>query len=199
VYAAVGRPPEPEPPDAATVALRMDALVDLIVAKYAPLPAASLSQLVAHLRGGAPQWAAHRAHALARAKQRLACARVDGTVWYWPRDEDPCARRWRVPDAVRLLTPFDPLVWDRRRFEILWGWSYRFEAYMPAARRQLGYYALPLLWRDQVVGWGNLTLTAGRLDSRFGYVSGRCPPDAGFRAALRLELQRMRHFLGLDA
>ena len=50
---------------------------------------------------------------------------------------------------MRLLAPFDPVVWDRRRFEMFWGWAYRFEAYTPAAKRQLGYYALPLLWRDQ--------------------------------------------------
>jgi uncharacterized protein YcaQ len=51
-----------------------------------------------------------------------------------PAPEDPPAR-------VRFLAPFDPLVWDRRRFEHLWGWPYRFEAYTPAARRTRGYYA----------------------------------------------------------
>ncbi len=63
-----------------------------------------------------------------------------------------------MPEAVRLLAPFDPVVWDRRRFEAFWGWAYRFEAYTPAPRRVRGYYALPLLWRDQVIGWGNLAL-----------------------------------------
>ena len=52
---------------------------------------------------------------------------------------------------VRLLTPFDPIVWDRRRFELLWGWAYRFEAYTPVAKRKLGYYALPMLWREHVM------------------------------------------------
>lgn len=54
---------------------------------------------------------------------------------------------------MRLLTPFDPGVWDLRRFEILWGWTYRFEAYTPAPKRKLGYDALPLLWYDRVIGW----------------------------------------------
>src|SRR5271170_5186133 len=62
----------------------MDALVDVVVHKYAPLPASTLGQLVSHLRGGAPQWIAHRGEALARAKQRLAHARVEGIDWYWP-------------------------------------------------------------------------------------------------------------------
>ena len=50
-----------------------------------------------------------------------------------------------------------------RRFELLWGWVYRFEAYTPASKRKLGYYALPLLWRDRVIGWGNLSVKNGEL------------------------------------
>ena len=64
---------------------------------------------------------------------------------------------------MRLLAPFDPVVWDRRRFELLWGWAYRFEAYTPAPKRKLGYYALPLLWRDRVIGWANLSVKDGEL------------------------------------
>jgi uncharacterized protein YcaQ len=97
---------------------------------------------------------------------------------------------------VRLLAPFDPIVWDRRRFELLWGWAYRFEAYTPAPRRKLGYYALPLLWRDRVIGWANVTASDGRIKSDFGYVSGRAPRESAFRDALHAELGRMRRFLG---
>jgi uncharacterized protein YcaQ len=94
-----------------------------------------------------------------------------------------------------LLTPFDPIVWDRRRFEIFWNWAYRFEAYTPAPKRTLGYYALPLLWRDRVIGWGNVTAADGGLHCSFGYVSGCAPRDAAFRAGLEAELSRMRAFL----
>ncbi len=59
------------------------------------------------------------------------------------------------PRRVRFLAPFDPVVWDRRRFEHLWGWPYRFEAYTPSAKRIRGYYAMPLLWCDRVIGWAN--------------------------------------------
>jgi uncharacterized protein YcaQ len=38
---------------------------------------------------------------------------------------------------VRFLAPFDPIVWDRRRFELFWGWPYRFEAYTPPRTRRL--------------------------------------------------------------
>ena len=98
-------------------------------------------------------------------------------------------------DDVRLLAPFDPVVWDRRRFELLWGWPYRFEAYTPAAKRLRGYYALPLLWCDRVVGWGNLAQRNGRLDAQLGYVAGKPPREAGFRHALDDELARIETFL----
>jgi uncharacterized protein len=184
--------------DSGTDMSRMDALVDLIVRKYAPLPAGALGQLLSLLRGGAPQWASRRGEALARAKQRLAHERVEGIDWYWPAAERPSSMRWRPDEAVRLLTPFDPIVWDRRRFEIFWGWAYRFEAYTPAPKRKLGYYALPLLWHERVIGWGNLTATDHGLRCSFGYVGGRAPRDAAFRTGLDAELARMRTFLGLE-
>jgi uncharacterized protein YcaQ len=176
-------------------AAKMDALVDVIVHKYAPLPASTLGSLVYFLRYGAPQWTKDRSTALARAKQRLGHARVDGVDWYWPAAENPQSRRWRPDEAVRLLTPFDPVVWDRRRFEIFWNWAYRFEAYTPAPKRKLGYYALPLLWHERVIGWGNLTVAAGRLNADFGYTDGRAPRSAAFRAGLDHELNRLRAFL----
>ena len=184
--------------DAATTCARMDALVDLVVHKYAPLPAASLGQLLSRLCGGVPQWAPLRAAALARARQRLAHTTLDGIDWYWPASDKPQSARWQTSEDLRLLTPFDPLVWDRRRFEIFWGWAYRFEAYTPAPKRKLGYYALPLLWRDRVIGWANVAVVEGALASSFGYASGRAPRDACFRAGLADELERMRSFLGLD-
>jgi hypothetical protein len=130
---------------------RIDALVDVVVNLYAPLPAASLLYAVRRLRYAAPQWTGEITSALTRARERLAHARVDHVDWYWPVNEQPGAAG--PPDTVRLLAPFDPIVWDRRRFELLWKWPYRLEAYTPVSKRRWGYYALPLLWRDQVVGW----------------------------------------------
>ena len=124
---------------------------------------------------------------------------MDGEAWYWPDGENPASRRWQPDACVRLLTPFDPIVHDRQRFERLWGWRYRFEAYTPPARRTLGYYALPLLWRDRVVGWANVSVDAERLMVACGYVDGRAPAAAGFTEELDAELQRVRVFLGLEA
>jgi uncharacterized protein len=187
-------------PPAADPHAAMDALVDTVVAKYAPLPERSLSELVSHLRGGAPQWEGLRRAALARAKARLPNAPVDGLTWYWPADESPGSRRHARADdedTLRLLAPFDPVVWDRRRFELFWGWAYRFEAYTPAPKRIRGYYALPLLWRGQVIGWGNLAVRDGTLQPDLGYQSGRAPREAAFTRALDEELQRVAAFLGL--
>jgi hypothetical protein len=184
-----------EPPDRAAQPVRLDALIDVIVGKYAPLPGASLNGLISRLRYGTPQWTAALAEATRRARKRLAHARVDGVDWYWPEGEDP--RAPEPHEEVRLLAPFDPIAWDRRRFELLWDWAYRFEAYVPPARRKLGYYALPLLWRDRIIGWGNIAVRDDALASEFGYVSGTPPRSVTFRRELEAELERMRRFLSL--
>lgn len=177
----------------------MDALVDVIVGLYAPLPERSLGELIGYLRGGVPQWINHRKAAFQRAKARLPSAHVDGVTWYWPEGESPASRRHASANGVRLLAPFDPVVWDRRRFELLWGWAYRFEAYTPAPKRVRGYYALPLLWREQVIGWGNLTVKDEVLSVDLGFVNGSAPRDASFEPALSQELAELRLFLGLPA
>jgi len=194
-YAA---PPLPDAPvDARTRRAQLDVLVDLLMRKYAPLPGPSLSALVHRIRYRTPARAGELRAAVTRAKERMRTLRLDGVSWYWPDDEAPSTR---VDDAprVRLLPPFPPLVWDRRRFELLWGWAYRFEAYTPAPKRKLGYYALPLLFGDAVIGWANVTVPDGRLDCRLGFVAVR-PRDRRFKHGLELELARMERFLGVGA
>jgi len=186
-----------EAPDSAVASTRIDTLVDVVMHKYAPLPKPSLGQLLSLLCRGVPQWSSQRAAALARAKKRFAHLRLDGVDWYWPAAESPASARWHPDDEVRLLTPFDPVVWDRRRFTLFWNWVYRFEAYTPAPKRKLGYYALPLLWRDRVIGWGNLTFADGALRRSFGYTNGRRPPDPAFDAGLDAELARIEQFLDM--
>lgn len=187
-------PPTPEALPRADRDARLDALLDATVAKYAPVPSATLSWLANRLRLAAPQWRVHVKPALARARRRLAHAHVAGVDWYWPADE-PIPRRAPEP-LVRLLAPFDPVVWDRRRFELLWGWPYRFEAYTPAAKRKLGYYALPVLWGDRAIGWANVAVKNGALAPAFGYAGPR-PDDPVFARELDAELTRLRAFLGL--
>jgi hypothetical protein len=184
----------PAPADATERRAQVDALVDAAVQIYAPLPNRCLADLVRRLRFAVPQWRGDLRDAFQRAKQRLANARINGIDWYWPSQEN--AARCTAPDTVRFLTPFDPVVWDRDRFEMFWGWQYRFEAYVPAAKRRLGYYALPLLWRDRVIGWGNLRVNDGQLNSEFGYVTHQ-PRDRVFKRELDAELERIKAFLAI--
>jgi len=196
VYEAIEHLLQDDSPEARHA--RAGALLDMIVALYAPLPSASLGYLTSLLGYGAPHLQVEARNVLKEAKTRWAHAKVDGEVWYWPADENPAARAHKVePGRLRFLAPFDPLVWDRRRFERLWGWSYRFEAYTPAAKRTRGHYALPMLWGDRMIGWANLKVEGGTLVPDLGFIDKR-PRDAVFRAALDEAYDEMARFLGLE-
>lgn len=117
----------------------------------------------------------------------------DGTSYVLPAQRLPHHNAIR---SVRFLAPFDPLVWDRRRFEHFWGWPYRFEAYVPQARRLRGYYAMPLLWGEAMVGWANVAVVEGDLIVELGFVEKR-PREKLFDLELDREIARMKDFLGL--
>jgi uncharacterized protein YcaQ len=193
VYAAHQHQPRPSD-DADLCRTQLDALADVAVRIYAPLPGRRMSVLIRRLRYAVPHWEDKLASTLQRAKKRLSHTQVDGVDWYWPAEAN--VGDSAAPDSVRLLAPFDPVVWDRARFELLWGWEYRFEAYTPPAKRIRGYYALPLLWRDHIIGWGNLSVKNGELQADFGYIKSE-PRDRIFKRELEAEMSRVRIFLGL--
>jgi len=198
VYEAIDHPPADDSPHARHERARQ--LLMTIVEKYAPLPSASLGYLAQLLQYGAPHLKGETRTLLAELRAGLPQARIDGVTWLWTPGEDPVSGRWRVdPGRARLLAPFDPVVWDRRRFELLWGWAYKFEAYTPAAKRTMGHYALPLLLGDQAVGWANATLVdKARLEAHVGFVDKSYARDTPLAHAIDEELGLMAEFLQLD-
>lgn len=108
------------------------------------------------------------------------------------------AARPRRVDASALLTPFDPVVWFRDRAERLFNFDYRIEIYTPAPQRRFGYYSLPVLVGDDVVG--RLDLKADRAASALRVQSAwwehGVPADAAERVAA--ELRTAAGWQGLD-
>ncbi len=144
-----GRRPPPGESTSPTERLKALAMINATI--FAPSPLKSLQAVVARYRGlGNPRGLVGellKSGELRKGDDRRGQLRLAGGT---------AGNRREVPRTVRLLAPFDPVVWDRTRFEHLWGWQYRFEAYTPVKKRVRGYYAMPMLWRDRFVGWANL-------------------------------------------
>ena len=119
---------------------------------------------------------------------------IDGVSYVLPAQ---IKTQYNAGRRIRFLAPFDPVVWDRRRFEHFWGWPYRFEAYVPQAKRLRGYYAMPLLWGEAVVGWANVAVVKGDLNFELGFVEKR-PREKLFDLELEAEIARMKAFLDLN-
>lgn len=87
------------------------------------------------------------------AEEVLVPATVEGLkgVWYLHAD-DAASLDELAPARLTLLSPFDNLICDRDRTEALWGFRYRLEVYTPVVKRQYGYYVLPVLDGDRLVG-----------------------------------------------
>jgi uncharacterized protein len=84
----------------------------------------------------------------AQKRFRAIGVRFDGGEWRAHPDVDEA----RIPDRFTVLSPFDRLIHDRERAEALFGFRYRLEMYVPKAKREFGYYVLPILRGDRLVG-----------------------------------------------
>ena len=122
---------------------------------------------------------------LAEQRFRTLGVRLEKGEWVAHPDADDRP----VPDRVTLLSPFDRLVHDRDRAEALFGFRYRLEMYVPPAQREYGYYVLPILVGDRLVG---------RVEPRFDRKTRRLEVLGAWGDTSRLDeaLTELGRFLG---
>lgn len=135
-------------------------------------------------------------HRLVASKQLIE-VQVEG--WPKPAYIRPDVNRARKAGGTALLSPFDPLVWYRDRAERIFGFDYRIEIYTPEPKRKYGYYVLPFLNGDKLVGRVCLKADreAGILRANAIHIEPHSNPKETAQA-LATELRRMQQWLGLE-
>jgi len=115
-----------------------------------------------------------------------------------PDWEERAAAAPAAPPRIRLLSPFDPILRDRRRTQRLFAFDYRLEVFVPARERRHGYYILPLLEGDRLVGRVDpkLDRKAGHLEIRRVWWEPKVRPGGGRRAALEAAVARLARSVG---
>jgi len=127
---------------------------------------------------------------------------VDGVVrpaYAWPDLPDDPAQQRPPPARLRILSPFDPALRDRKRAERLFGFAYRIEIFVPEPKRTYGYYVFPMMEGDRLVG--RIDVKAHRADDtlrvRAVWPERKVRWGTGRQAALEAELDRLTRLAGV--
>jgi len=146
------------------------------------------------------QWIVHQNDKLVPVKVEAANGEEPRTCLAW---HDYKARMDETKDAparLRVLSPFDPLLRDRARAERLFGFRYRIEVFVPAAKRQYGYYVFPLLEGNRLIG--RIDMKADRktlnLNVTALWLESLVRPGAGRLSKVKAEIERIGKFAGMD-
>ena len=112
----------------------------------------------------------------------------------WPGLADEPA--YEMPGSVRVLSPFDPALRDRKRAERLFGFHYRIEIFVPEPKRVYGYYVFPVLEGDRIIGRIDMKCDrqAGALNVRAFWPEKGAKPGAGRLKRLHSEIERIARF-----
>ena len=119
--------------------------------------------------------------------------------WSEPSYVHSGARLPRAVEAVTVLSPFDPIVWNRARALRLWSFDYRIEIYVPAAKRVYGYYVLPVLDGERLVA--RIDVKTDRAAGSLLVLGAFAEPGVdhgGLAERLKLHLHELARFVGVE-
>lgn len=145
------------------------------------------------------------AFAALEAAGRIAPVRVEGlrTPLYMRFEDDPLMEnvvRGDIDTRARLefLAPLDPMLWDRKLIEALWDYRYSWEIYTPAEKRKYGYYVLPVVYGERLIGRVETVADrkAGMLTLRHIWLEDGVRPTRKLNAALEGAVKRLARFNG---
>ncbi len=149
---------------------------------------------ICHLDAPAKAAVAELIEARVKRRELMPVEIEDSTMPHWMPREAPEAGAPQ-PELVHILSPFDPLIIQRKRLKLVFGYAHAFEAYLPKEKRVFGYFGLPVLIGDRVVAVLDLKTDrqAGRLlIQQWTWLEGQESPER--KALIEAELERFERF-----